>query len=71
MGFVPPKKILLEALYWLTAPRKYPSVMLSRQTKKSQHQLSHEITMAVWWLVMVCLLMFFIFALWNCNNMWY
>jgi len=23
MGFVPPKKIILEALYLLTAPRKY------------------------------------------------
>jgi len=26
MGFVTPKKILLEALHWLNAPRKYPSV---------------------------------------------
>jgi len=31
MGFVPPKKILLEALYWLTAPRKYPSVIFCSQ----------------------------------------
>jgi len=27
MSFVPPKKILLEALYWLTALRKYPSAV--------------------------------------------
>jgi len=27
MGFVPTKKILLEALYWLTAQRKYPSTV--------------------------------------------
>jgi len=29
MGFVPPKKILMEGLYWLAAPRKYPSIIYS------------------------------------------
>jgi len=27
MGFVSPKKFLLEDLYWFTAPRKNPSVI--------------------------------------------
>jgi len=31
MGFVPPKKILMEALYWLTSLRKYPSVIFCSQ----------------------------------------
>jgi len=31
MGFVPPKKIHLEGLYWLIAPRKYPSVIFCSQ----------------------------------------
>jgi len=31
MGFVPHKKYLLEALRWLTAPRKYPSVIFCSQ----------------------------------------
>jgi len=31
MGFVTPKIIPLEALYWLTAPRKYPSVIFWSQ----------------------------------------
>jgi len=28
------KKILLEALYWLTAPRKYPSVIICSQDEE-------------------------------------
>jgi len=62
MGFVPPKNILLETLYWLPAPRKYPSVIFwsqDLQSKKSQHHISHKIAMAVWWLVMACLPMVF------------
>jgi len=31
MGFVRLKKILLAALYWLTAPRKYPSLIFCSQ----------------------------------------
>jgi len=31
MSFVPLKKFLLEALCWLTAPRKYPSVIFCSQ----------------------------------------
>jgi len=31
MGFVPPKKIFLEGLYWLAVPRKYPSVIFWSQ----------------------------------------
>jgi len=31
MVFVPPKKILLEALYWVTVPRKYPTVIFCSQ----------------------------------------
>jgi len=31
MGFVLPIKFLLEALYWLTAPRKHPSVVFCPQ----------------------------------------
>jgi len=60
------KKFLLEALCWLTAPRKYPSVIFCCQdsrSKKSEHQISHKITMAVWRLGMVCLLMIFLYLL--------
>jgi len=31
MGFVSPKKFLLEALHWIIAPRKYPSVIFCSQ----------------------------------------
>ena len=57
MGFVPPKKIPFGGLI-LTY---FCHILLLRLTK-SQHQLSHKTTMAVWRLVMVCLLMLFIFA---------
>jgi len=54
MGFVPPKKFLLADLH-----RIHLSYSFSRLTKKSQHQLLHKTTMAVWRLVMACLLMIF------------
>jgi len=49
-GFCSAYKFLLEALYCLSAPRKYPSAIFCSQdqrSKKSQLQLSHKITMAV------------------------
>jgi len=65
MGFVPPKKLSWR-LY--TGSLHHVNIHLwysaFKTNEKSQHQLSHNITMAVWWPVMVCLL---IFALWNCN----
>jgi len=42
-----------------------------KKKTKNQHQLTHKITVAVWRLVMVCLIMIFCIYSLKLQEMWY
>jgi len=72
MGFVSTKNISLGGLI-LAHCTKYISIchILLSSLTKSQHQLSHKITMAIWRLVIVFLLMIFYICSLTLQEMWY